>query len=130
MRFQVRITLVVIVALLLAGLLMAGVMALRNAGVEIVLINGGNTSIKDISIKFTGVMRHILELPAKTVYIVKINPEGESNLKIEFIDAEGKRHREIIDVYFERNYREKITIRVNSFCCSSTIGSAVTSFFA
>ncbi len=114
MRFQVRKTLVVIVALLLAGLLMVEVMALRNAGVEILLINDGNTSIKDISIKFTGGTKHVSELPAEAVYKVKINPEGESHLKIEFIDAGGKRHQEIIDIYFERNYRGRITIRVSS----------------
>jgi hypothetical protein len=106
--FRLVFLLVLTIAVCLA------IITYRGRGLELTLINDGVAAVKLVKIEFTGGKRLVPEISPKTEYKTRLNPTGESGLKIEFVDSKGFYHQQSVDVYFERNYRGKIIIRIDS----------------
>lgn len=105
---------VIIVAFLAINFIVAGCFVLGTRGVEVVITNDGSRSINNLAIRFTGGTESVAELAPRTTHKVRINPNGESHLEIEFLDSQGVSHREILDVYLEQNYQGRITVWIDS----------------
>lgn len=82
------------------------------AGVTVAVINASGGEIKNLQIKFTGGSRSSPGLKPAESLKIKINPNGESRLVVEFNDSSGKPNSVNVDVYFERNYRGYIYVRI------------------
>jgi hypothetical protein len=100
--------------LLLTNVVCLAIIRYRTRGVELKVINDGIAPIKLVKIEFTGGTRVVPQISSKTEYKTRLNPTGESDLKIEFVDSNGINHRQSLDVYFERNYRGRIIIKIES----------------
>ena len=106
--------LMVLLSLLSLGIIsLIAVIKYRSQGVEVLLINDGLRPIKQVKIVFTGGTSYIPQLSSKSQYKIYVNPTSESHLNVEFVDSNGLSHREMVDVYFERNYRGKIIIKID-----------------
>lgn len=114
MKARARIVLAVSIALLAAGYFLFNTAIAGTRGVDVVLINDGGRPIKDLRILFRGGEEHISRLASGGMHTVKVNPDGESDLGIEFLDSKGTNHKEVLDVYIERNYRGRIIVRIDS----------------
>lgn len=100
--------------LLIINVVCLAIIKYRTRGVEVKVINDGIAPIKLVKIEFTGGTRVVPQISSGTEYKTHLNPTGESDLKIEFVDSNGINHRQSLDVYFERNYRGRIIIKIDS----------------
>ena len=82
--------------------------------VDVAVVNGGFTPLTDLTVSYTGGRELLRELWPGESREFTINPSGESDLEISFVDATGNIHGQRIDVYFERNYRGRIDIRIDA----------------
>lgn len=82
--------------------------------VKVVVANEGAGPIKNLTINYSGGTESLSELGSGRAYEFSINATGESDLSVSFVDASGSSHSHKVDVYFERNYRGKIDVKIDS----------------
>jgi len=82
--------------------------------IDAAVVNEGLTPITDLAVSYRGGRELIRELWPGESREFSINPAGESDLEISFIDAAGLLHNRKIDVYFEHNYRGRMDIRIDA----------------
>ena len=85
---------------------------LTHAGVTVKVTNATGTDISDLRIKFTGGLLTVSKLKHGESYSKRVNPNGESDLAVEFLDASGERRSSEIDVYFEGNFSGSVDITI------------------
>jgi hypothetical protein len=103
------------IAVIILAFLGIGMITLMSRGVDLLVINDGHSPIKDLKLEFTGGTKSISELAPGGEYHVRINPKSESHLEVKFMDSGGLNHKEIVDVYMERNYHGKLTVRIDRY---------------
>ncbi len=81
-------------------------------GVNVSVQNETGAEIADVAIRFTGGSALKPRLPAGAIFATRVRSRGESDLTVEFKDAAGRPHSQLIDVYFERGYRGTIAIHI------------------
>jgi hypothetical protein len=83
-------------------------------GVYVRVTNDTQSTLKHIDITYTGGVVHTTVLEPKASYGRRVNPAGESALKLEWLDSAGAKHSHWIDVYLEHDYRGTVEITVES----------------
>jgi hypothetical protein len=81
--------------------------------IDVAVVNEGMTPITDLTVSYTGGRELLRELWPGESREFSINPSGESALEISFVDSSGHSRGRKIDVYFERNYRGRIDIKID-----------------
>jgi hypothetical protein len=82
--------------------------------IDVAVVNGGFTPITDMTVSYAGGRELLRELWPGESREFTINPSGESDLEISFVDATGHSHGRTIEVHFERNYSGRIDIRIDA----------------
>jgi len=83
-------------------------------GVYISITNNTQDVFKVINISYTGGIIRIAKLEPKTSYGQRINPIGESGLKLGWLDSSGVKQSQKIEVYFEHNYTGSVGIMIEA----------------
>jgi len=83
-------------------------------GVSVTIENNSSGSIKDVLLIYTGGTQSIREISANTSRSVTVNASSESDMKISFVDSDGKKHSQKIGVYFERGYSGNVIIKIGT----------------
>jgi len=76
----------------------------------------GASDLRSIELKFNNGIARIETLKGNQKKNLYINPDGESDLTMLYIDQSGRKCEKLIDVYFEHNYWGVISITVNPNC--------------
>ena len=77
-------------------------------------MNDSPNILKNIDISYTGGSILIDKLEPHTSFSSKrVNPDGESHLILKWVDKDGKENQNIINVYFEPDYRGTIRITID-----------------
>ena len=100
------------ISLVVIGLLVLMAYLQWGRGVSVSVTNKTQNGLMDMKIYYTGGHISHPQLAPETSYRTHVNPNGESDLKIEWTDSLGVRQSHKIDVYFERNYAGSIKITV------------------
>jgi hypothetical protein len=82
--------------------------------IDVAVVNEGMTPLTDLTVSYTGGRELLRELWPGESRAFSINPSGESALDVSFVDSSGQSRGRKIDVYFERNYRGRIDIRIDA----------------
>lgn len=111
MKKAYRIVVLIFVAVLVGLLGWRGV----TSGVAVTVTNGSGADITSLSVRFTGGRRSAPRVEPAGRFRTRVNPTGESDLVVEFLDASGNGHTNEVDVYLEPDYRGavRITIQTN-----------------
>ena len=83
-------------------------------GIEVEIRNNGNAPITSVEVVFTGGAVTTAEIAPTEHKTFVVKPKGESHLVLRFTDANGQRHDDLVDVYFEPGYSGKINITVDN----------------
>jgi hypothetical protein len=81
-------------------------------GVAVIVKNDSGSEMTNLQIKYTDGRKSCPQLPPAKSFKTKVNPDGETSLVVEFVDASGKHHSAEIDVYIEHNYGGSVTITI------------------
>jgi hypothetical protein len=81
-------------------------------GPEFAVTNRSIGNVDDVRLEHSGGTEVIGSLTPGETKSIRINPRGESHLKIDFRDAQGSVREQVIDVYFERGYRGKLSLYI------------------
>ena len=103
--------------LLTATLLMAAILALFmwfRPGVTVSIRNSGLMDMKDVVADVTGRSYQIGEIAAGATKSCRVNPIGESDVKISYSLADGSNRRHSLDCYIEPGYRGSISTEVKN----------------
>jgi hypothetical protein len=87
---------------------------LKPAGIKVRLFNKSSGLLSDLSLEFTGGSYHVDSLSPKEIIPWVVNPSGESNLIIKYVDASKRFRISTIDTYFERGYSGSINIYIGN----------------
>lgn len=104
-------------ALLKATILIAGLLALYlwfRPGVTVSIHNSGSMKIKDVVVDVVGRSYKIGNIAAGATSSCRVNPIGESDVKISYSLAEGTEIRHTVDCYIEPGYRWSILTEVKN----------------
>jgi hypothetical protein len=83
-------------------------------GVMVVVTNNDNNEIKDVRVLYNGGIAYLGNLKQHSRNKKYVNPIGESDLTLCWINANGEKLTKKIEVYFEHNYRGKIEIVIEA----------------
>lgn len=84
-----------------------------SGGVNVDVTNEGSTPIANLKISFTGSERTLSKLGAGSTHEFRVQPTGESDITISFLDANGSTHSHGDIVYLEPNYQGRVDIKVD-----------------
>ncbi len=82
----------------------------RTRGVYLAATNNTSETLGPVEIIYTGGVIHIATLQPKTSYGRRVNPVGESWVKVKWVDSTGNEHSRATNVYIEPNYRGSLEI--------------------
>lgn len=100
------VLLAVLVLVILAGCYF------RTRGVRVSVSNGTESTLKQLKIIYRGGTIQIGELEPKRSYGRYINPAGESDLTLEWVDSLGAKRSHRLEVYIETNYIGSVDVTV------------------
>lgn len=82
------------------------------SGIRVTILNTGQTSIHSVVLHVTGNSYSIGDLAPGDSGEATVTSAGESTLKIEFADADGKKQQLDAGVYLEPGYRGTIRVSI------------------
>ena len=74
------------------------------------MTNATSGDITGLEVRFSGGTKSFQRLMPSDSFKTVVNPRGESDLMIQFIDSRGTQHSAKVDVYLERGYRGTIHV--------------------
>lgn len=80
-------------------------------GVDVILVNKSG-AITDIELRYTGGRVRVPALSIGMAHTTRVAPTGDSHLELDFTDAAGTRHREMVGVYFGPGFTGRVDITV------------------
>lgn len=88
-------------------------------GFEILINNNTNKEISGLNITYNNITKDITvpNILPQSNFKFNINPKenfGENTMKMYYYDKTNKKHEEILVGYFEKGYRGKVYIEINS----------------
>ena len=104
-------------SLLIATVLVAVLLALYlwfRQGVTVSIHNSGSMDIKDVVVHVTGQSYKIGDVSAGATKSCRVNPRGESDVKICYSLSDGSKRHHTIDCYIEPGYRRSILTEVKN----------------
>ena len=81
-------------------------------GVRVSVTNGTESTLKHLKIVYRGGVSQIGELEPKRSHGRYVNPSGESDLTLEWVDSLGARYSHRVGVYIGTNYVGSVDITV------------------
>ena len=104
------------VGLALAGLgvlvLAVVVYWLLTPGVRVSVLNSDAVTRKSVSVRVTGRVYSVGDLKPGERKSVRVQPKGESDIFISFIDSAGKEEVTAVGPYIEKGYRGHIDVEI------------------
>lgn len=101
----------------------------RARGVYVGVTNNTSDVIERVEIAYTGGVIHIASLPPKASQGSRINPTGESWVKLTWVDSSGKEHSHETTVYIEPHYTGSLEIVIEPNDTVSSIDKTRPYFF-
>ena len=84
-----------------------------SGGVSVVVQNKGLETISNVKVHVTGNSYLIGSLAPGQAQRIRVTPNGESHVEIEFVDTSHNQHRVVAECYFEkRHYKGTITVDI------------------
>ncbi len=99
-----------LVAVVLAVLATGFTIVSWRSGIFVVVTNQETSTLNDVVIHVTGESVRLGDILPGQVRRIKVHPTGESHVEVEFTEHDGKRHRLVLDSYFEPGYRGEFEI--------------------
>jgi hypothetical protein len=90
------------------GLYVAGIIVRQQYGIGVVVLNKSEETLRQVSVKFDsrGNTHSMPDLAANERRRVLVQPVGESSIEVQFTDASGRPHGEMVAGYVESGYCE------------------------
>lgn len=82
-------------------------------GVDLAVFNEGSTPVTDLTVSYKGGRQLVRELWPGEGLEFSINPSGESDLEISFVDATGQSRGRTLGVYLAPDFHGRIDIRLD-----------------
>jgi hypothetical protein len=97
---------------LLAPIVMMG--CAGKAPITVLLENNSGRAIQSVAATYTGGVARFGPLGVDESQEVGIRPTGDSHIELEIQPADGRAEHRVVDTYFERGYRGRIRITLDS----------------
>jgi hypothetical protein len=102
------------VSLAIAVLPLVLIMGCAGVPLTVSIENNSGLAIQSIVASYTGGVARFGPLGVHKSQEVRIRPTGDSHLELEIQPAQGQAEHRVVDTYFERGYRGKIQITLES----------------
>jgi hypothetical protein len=89
-----------------------GAVLLWPRGIKAVVRNAGGETMKDVHVLVTGRSYALGDIQPNEVRSVRVNPVGESSIKIQYTDAAGASRSADAACYIESGYSGSITVDI------------------
>jgi len=99
-----------VVAVLIGLIIVIVAVYMLRDGVNVVIRNVSDQSLQSVTVHVTGNSYPIGDIDAGATKIVRVIATGESHIVIEY----GNQEKLVVDTYFEKGYKGKISIDITS----------------
>ena len=98
--------------LAIAIVIAAGVLAFLPRGVKAIVRNADSATMRDVEVVVTGRTYALGDIQPNKIRSVRVNPTGESNIKIRYTDVSGTSRTVVVDCYVEDGTSGSISVDV------------------
>jgi hypothetical protein len=98
--------------LLAAALLLGLVVYHVTGGLDVAVVNEGQSPMRALVVQVTGKSYPLGDIPAGSTRTIRVEPAGKSGVEMEFHDAEDRLIRLSAGGSFEPGYRGTVTVHV------------------